>query len=123
MNDFKKLDTIIQIAYANIFTLGKGGKKIVFTDFNPKNKSHLGLYFIALGAMNVFGYEIEYDFSFWKYLWFRLKRKEVKKYRMKKNNIFNIYFKSADKFINDIESVNEIGLFEEIYYTYYERRK
>lgn len=124
MTDFKRLDGIINVAYTNIFTLGKTTKKIVFLNFNPKDEGHLALYFIAVGATNIFNIEIRYNFSFWKFLWFKIKHKEVKRYRGKKDGIYNICFKDVDDFIGYIENANnEKGVFKKIYNEYFKRSK
>lgn len=123
MEDFKRLDGVISVAYANIFTLSKSTKKIIFWGFDPKNKSHLAMFYIASGAETVFNIEVKYEFSFFKSILFKIKHKTFKRYRKKKDGCYNICFKNIDDFIGYIEKANnEEGIFERVYEAYFKKK-
>lgn len=118
--DTKLYDNVIKVAIVNLYTLSKDTNKLNLRNLNFKNNAHLCILNIARIAHTLFGIEIYIDTKWYKFFYYKIKYKLNWCKRAK--TYFNIYNVDINKFISDIEDVNNFkNIFSEIYLEYYKK--
>lgn len=117
----KIYNELCNIAFVNIFSLGKENNIIYFKDFNSSNKSHLCLYEMSKAAAAIWEYNIYFENKLFITLKNKLKLKAKKKFIISNDKNEGI---TCDDFIDNIEiKNNKIGYFSEIYEEFYKTGK
>lgn len=117
--DNKELDSLVNVAFINFFTLGKETKKICLCNVNVKDNRHLACLHIAKIVKDIYGYELYLSGDIFNYFDIRWKcktKKWLKRARRKGN------YKPVDmeEFVSHIEKANEKpDGFTQVYYEYF----
>ena len=120
--DLKELDSLMNVAIINFYTLGKNGEPLLLVGINPKDKRHLACVHIAKLIKDIYQFQFylpRYYMIYWRLSWKCKSNKWLKPITKK---AIKVPFKLVDveDFISHIENANEKpGAFAELYDEYY----
>lgn len=124
--DNQKLDVLVNVAFINLFSLGKSNQLLILSNINPKDKRHLACVHIAKLVKDIYGYDFYLPknkfLTYWKISFKCKSGKWLKPIRKKNIGESSIKVIDMEDFISYMEKANKyVDGFADVYDEYYKR--
>lgn len=109
-----QIDSVMQVALINFFSMSKEKEIIELKKFDINNKKHLAVLNIAVSVGSIFHRDVAVELNTVNFLRLRHKRKCYKS--LKRLKTYQTEIPTTDEFIKNIEDSNKVpDIFTEIY--------